>query len=131
MKNKPILLHISYIWGAVADGAMAIMMLFPEHYLRLTNSNMQSSQDFAYGLVNGAPLMIGWTVLLLWANRKPQERKHILAITLLVIFGYIAVEIHALQVGISSIQSTLPLFFMQGALTIMIIASLLHNRFEE
>ena len=38
-----------------------------------------------YGLINGAPLMIGWTILLLWADRKPMERKDTLLLTLPVV----------------------------------------------
>jgi len=39
----------------------------------------------------GAPLMAGWTVLLLWADRQPLERRGVLPITVLpVIAGLMA-----------------------------------------
>ena len=130
MKNKPILLRISYWWGAIADLLMGFLMVFPKFYLQFNNSNLQYSKEFAYGLLNGAPLMFGWTLLLIWADRKPQDRKHVIPMTMFVVLGYIAVEIHALLSGISTMQSTLPLFCMQGALLIMFTVSLIHNRFE-
>jgi hypothetical protein len=130
MKNKPILLRISFWWGAIADFVMGVLMVFPKYYLQFTNTNLQYNDSFAYGFLNGAPLMFGWTLLLIWADHKPQERKHILPITMFVVLGYIAVEIYAIHVGISTLQFTLPLFCMQGALLLMFAASLLHNRFE-
>ena len=131
MKNKPILLRISYWWGAVADLLMGVLMLFPKFYLQFTHSNLQYSREFAYGLLNGVPLMFGWTILLVWADHKPQERKHILPMTMFVVLGYITVEIQALLSGMSTLQSTVPLFFMQGALLVMFIVSMFHNRFTE
>jgi hypothetical protein len=130
MKNKTILLRISYWWGAIADFVMGLLMLFPKFYLQFTNSNLQYSPEFAYGLLNGAPLMFGWTILLIWADRKPQERKQIIQMTMFVVLGYIAVEVQALLSGINTIQSTIPLFCMQGALLLMFSFSLLHNRIE-
>ena len=35
--------------------------------------------ELRYGLRAGAPLMAGWTLLLLWADRRPVERKDVIA----------------------------------------------------
>ena len=48
----------------------------------------------------GASLMFGWTVLLLWADQKPLERKAVLLITLLpVVLGLALNEIIAVRAG--------------------------------
>jgi hypothetical protein len=53
----------------------------------------------------GAPLMLGWTVLLLWADRKPMERKSILLVTFLVVLGEVATEIFGVVTGFIAIPA--------------------------
>jgi hypothetical protein len=44
--------------------------------------------EFRYGMRYGAPLMAGWTVLLLWALGAPVARRDVLAITVVpVVIG--------------------------------------------
>ncbi len=123
MKNATLFLRIAYWWGIIADAVSAILMLFPNLFLRLMNFNLTPGRDFAFGLSYGAPLMIGWTILLVWADRQPVERKDILLLTLPVIIGYIAIEIYAIPTGLISVGSALPLLAMQTGLFLFIIFS--------
>jgi hypothetical protein len=41
----------------------------------------------------GAFLMLGWTILLLWAYRQPLERRYIALFTAVVITGFVLMEI--------------------------------------
>ena len=91
MKDTILFLRIAYWWGVIADAVSAILMLFPNLFLRVMNFNLAPGGDFAFGLSYGVPLMIGWTILLIWADRKPLERKGILLLTLQIIAGYIAI----------------------------------------
>ncbi len=116
MKNIILFLRIAYWWGAIADAISAVLMLFPGLFLRMMNFNLAPGRDFTFGLSYGVPLMIGWTILLIWADRKPLERKGILLLTLPVIAGYIAIELYAISTGITSLGSTLPLLAMQTGL---------------
>jgi hypothetical protein len=71
-------LHASYRIGAVIDLVAAIGMTVPRLYgptLRATGSFDRSRPEFGYALGTGAPLMWGWTGLLLWADRRPIERR--------------------------------------------------------
>lgn len=74
---KPILwLRISYWAGALVDAVAGLMMLLPALFSlinQLPGFVPDPSYRFMAGM--GAPLMFGWTVLLLWADRKPVERK--------------------------------------------------------
>jgi len=61
--------------------------------------------------------MLGWTVLLIWADRRPLERKGVLLITLLpVVVGYVILEIAAISTGISTFWRMFPNLVMQAML---------------
>jgi hypothetical protein len=65
----------------------------------------------------GAPLMAGWTVLLLWADRQPLERRGVLPITVLpVIAGLMANDAHAVGVERLSGRRVAPVRALQLAL---------------
>ena len=123
MKDTILFLRIAYWWGVIADAVSAILMLFPNLFLRVMNFNLAPGRDFAFGLSYGVPLMIGWTILLIWADRKPLERKGILLLTLPIIAGYIAIELYAVSAGITSLGSALPLLVMQTGLFVFIVFS--------
>jgi hypothetical protein len=117
MKKKILWLRISYWAGIIVDAGAAILMLFPRLFLRFMNVNVDPSPGFSYGLRYGAPLMIGWTVLLFWADRKPMERKDILPITLFpVVVGYIVFEIYSIVAGLATLGQTIPTLIMQAGL---------------
>lgn len=82
--NKAIRwLRISYWAGAIVDLLAFLEMLFPGALpAALGETGPEINMEFRLALAFGAPLMIGWTVLLLWADRKPMERRGVLAITL-------------------------------------------------
>ena len=76
-------LRISYWTGAIVDTLAFLEMLFPGGLqAALGQSGPHITMEFRLAQAFGAPLMIGWTVLLLWADRKPMERRGVLAITL-------------------------------------------------
>ena len=57
----------------------------------------------------GASLMFGWSLLLIWAYRKPVERKGILVITIFpVITGLMASGLYAVAAGIFPIARIVP-----------------------
>jgi drug/metabolite transporter (DMT)-like permease len=93
-------LTASYIAGAVADGVVGILMLIPDR---------MGETDFRVPRGLGASLMFGWTALLLWANRKPVERKGVLLLTIFpVITGLLASLVWAGASGRLSITRILP-----------------------
>ena len=84
-------LRISYIAGAVADGLIGVLMLLPVR---------MGETEFRYPMGLGASLMFGWTGLLLWASRRPLERKGVLLLTICpVISGLVASGIWAVAAG--------------------------------
>ena len=65
--------------------------------------------DYVFAMGIGASLMFGWTVLLLWADRKPVERKGILPITIFpVIVGIYASRLYGISSGFLSFANSIP-----------------------
>jgi hypothetical protein len=100
MDKRILLLRISYWVGAIADGLATFRMLFPR---------IVSGSEYRYALGLGASLMLGWTFLLIWADRKPMERKGVLLLTAFpVCTGLILAEIYAFTSGVITLNKMLP-----------------------
>ncbi len=79
--NYPVLsLRIAYWTGIVLDARAAFRMVFPQFD---PNADPAFVADVAYrfAMAFGAALMVGWTALLFWADRKPSERRFVLVLT--------------------------------------------------
>jgi hypothetical protein len=130
MKPGPVLwLRLSYWAGAVLDLAAGSMMLFPGLFARLNGpAACQPGLDYRYAMGMGAPLMFGWTVLLLWADRKPLERRGVLPVTVLVIAGLVADEIWGIAAGFVPFGELIPTFALQLLLTVLFLFSYFNAR---
>jgi hypothetical protein len=83
MNSKIRWLRISYWVGAILDGLWVIPMLFPKVGGALYGiKNFDPGGEYRYAMGIGASLMLGWTGLLLWADRKPLERRGVLLLTI-------------------------------------------------
>jgi hypothetical protein len=113
-------LRRSYRAGAFVDALAAIGMAYPRLYgptLRFDRRFRRTGPEFSYAMRTGAPLMAGWTVLLIWADPRPLERRGVLPITVLpVIAGLMANDAHAVRVGRLSGRSVAPVRALQLAL---------------
>jgi hypothetical protein len=115
MKNKIIWLRISYWVGAIADGIATLRMLFPK---------IAYGAEYRYALGLGASLMLGWTFLLVWADRKPLERKGVLLLTVFpVITGILLAEIYSVTKGLITFEKMLP----TGIFLVVLIALFLFS----
>jgi hypothetical protein len=128
MKNVVRWLRIAYWWGIIVDAAAAVLMLSPEMFKAFNGVDADLSADFGYGLRYGAPLMIGWTALLVWADRKPMARKDILPITLVVVAGYVVFEVYSIGAGYTTLGATIPTLVLQMAMSAVFIYSYLNAR---
>jgi hypothetical protein len=110
-------LRRSYRAGALVDAIAAIGMAHPKLYgptLRFEPRFRRSGPEFSYAMRTGAPLMAGWTVLLIWADWQPLERRGVLPITVLpVIVGLMANDAHAVRAGRLSGRSVAPVRGLQ------------------
>ena len=66
-------------------------MAAPRRYgptLRFARRFRRARPEFEYALAAGGPLLAGWTLLLLlWADRRPLERRGVLALTVMPVIG--------------------------------------------
>jgi len=65
-------LRTSYWVGAIADAVAAVSLLIPSR---------TGETEFRYAMGMAAALMLAWTVLLIWGDRKPVERRGVLLLT--------------------------------------------------
>jgi hypothetical protein len=130
MNRHPIQwLRISYWAGAVLDLISVFMMIFPALFaFNYQLSGFASTPAFRYAMGMGAPLMLAWTVLLVWADRKPLERRGILPITILVILGEVINELIGVQSRFISIQAASLTWFAQAVLIALMAFSYSNSR---
>lgn len=84
-----------YWLGIVADAVWAAALLFPSFFGFLTGQP-GFNPDFQVRVIMGigASLMTGWTFLLVWAVRKPIERRFVILLTAFpVVFGLFIVAL--------------------------------------
>lgn len=115
MNNQIRWLRISYWAGAIADGFAALRLLFAEMM-----PGASSDVGYNLGMKWGVALMLGWTLLLIWADRKPLERKGVLLLTIFpVITGLMATSIVTYIAGFVTIGSLVLNLVMLGSLIVL------------
>jgi len=92
-------LRTSYWAGAIADVLIGFLALMPAR---------MGETAFRYPMGLAASLMFAWAVLLLWADRKPVERRGVLPITVLVIFGLMITGIYSVAVDLFPVGRIIP-----------------------
>ena len=87
-KTRIFLIKLPYWLGIVADALWAVGLLYPPVFGLLTG-NPDFNPDIQMQLVMGigGSLMTGWTLLLVWAVRRPIERRVVILLTALVVLG--------------------------------------------
>jgi peptidoglycan/LPS O-acetylase OafA/YrhL len=119
------LLRRAFLLGAMTDALALIPMLVPSMARLLWGfSNPTGAYQFAMGY--GASLMLGWTMLLLWAHRRPIERRFVAALTVLVIYGLVLTEVVAVFSGHLEAWRMVPTWCLQGVLLVL-FASAYHH----
>ena len=113
-------LRTSYWAGAVADAVIGILILIP---------GRMGETEFRYPMGLAAALMFGWTILLVWADRKPTERKAILLITVFpVITGLLLSGIYAVATGLLPSNKIIPGLAVGVILIILMLYSYVNAR---
>jgi hypothetical protein len=123
-------LRISYWVGAIVDLLAAVGLLVPPiGSIVYGISSFDPGSDYQYAAGVAASLMLGWTVLLLWADRRPLERRGVLMLTVCpVLVGLIASGVLAVRAGFVSIVAMVPTWVLQLALCALFLFSYLRSR---
>lgn len=114
-------LRISYWVGAIFDAFVIIPMLSPQvASVAFGIPNFNPGNDYGYAMRVGASLMLGWVCLLIWADRKPVERKGVLLLTIIpVLVSLIYSGLYAVTTNLIAARSMSPTWIMQGVLVLL------------
>ena len=120
--EKLFFIKIVYWLGIAADALWAVGFLSPQVFGMLIG-NTEFNPDLQLRLMMGVAgtLMTGWTLLLLWAIRKPIERRFVILLTAFpVIFGLFIVALigvlngNAFEIWVLVKTSLLFIFMIYG-----------------
>jgi hypothetical protein len=119
-QSKILWLRVSYWSGAIADGIIAIRTMIPE---------IMGETEFRYAMGIATTLIIGWTCLLIWADRKPVERKGVLLLTIFpVIGGLLMTATYAVATDIFPYERMVPLWIAGVGLIVLMSFSYFNAR---
>ena len=116
--NKVTWLRASYWAGAVADVLIGVLTLIPAR---------MGETEFRYPMGLAAAAMFCWAGLLVWADRKPVERKGVLLPTIAVVVGLLASGAYAVASGIFPLQRIIPTTLLGIALIALFSFSYLNS----
>jgi hypothetical protein len=109
------LLRTAFLAGAVSDALALVPMLWPP-MARLLWGFDADDGAYRFAMGYGASLMAAWTLLLLWAWRRPIERAFVAALTVFVIYGLVATEVVAVASGAMPAWRMAPTWALQAGL---------------
>lgn len=129
MEGSTKWLRISYWVGAIADALAAMAMLEQAVLARPSPlSGYVPEIPYRYAMALAGSLMLGWTALLIWADRRPYERRGVLVITIPVVFGLASSGLFAVAYGFIPFGRMVPLFVFQALLILVFAVSSLSSK---
>ena len=126
MSNHARTLRVAYLVGAATDALAIVPLVFPSVAAFVWGME-DTSPSFRFAAASSAALMLGWTVLLLWASRRPVERRAVAAFTILVIVGLVLAEVFAVMASVVSPVRMAPTWALQLLLVALFSAGLLRS----
>jgi len=112
MNNQIKWLKIAFLAGIITDALALVPMLYPP-MAKLIWGFDKFSDNYFFAMRYGASLMTGWTLVLIWAYKKPLERRFIAVLTIIVIIGLVVTEIFAIANGSININKMIPTWILQ------------------
>lgn len=121
-------LQIAYWLGAGVDLVVGLVMVFPALGCRAAGLVcLPDSPSFRFAMGIAGALMIGWSVLLLWADQDPLNRKGILLITVFpVMVGFAGAIGFALMKNLIPVRNACVIWAFQIVLSTFFIGSYLN-----
>jgi hypothetical protein len=117
-KRVLIWLKTALIFGIIVDGAAVFPMVIPRVAKAFWGfEEFTGVYYFAMGM--GASLMLGWTLLLIWAYQKPLERRGVLLLTGVVVLGIITAQIALISLGYLPVGRFVVSFVLQAVALIL------------
>jgi hypothetical protein len=114
--TRILLLRIAYWIGIILDTVAFVQMAFPEIGKRMLNVTMELGPEYIFAINLGAGLMLAWTLLLFWADRKPLERRMIIPLTMIIIAWNTCTMIYGVSTQLIPRESMLPQIIISSVL---------------
>jgi hypothetical protein len=102
--------------GAGLDALAFLQMALPGLGRAMLGVRAPITAEYVFAIELGAGLMLAWTILLVWTQRKPLERWALLPMTMLIIAWNLASLWKGMAAGILPASSAAPQFILAGAL---------------
>ena len=115
MPNQERLLRAAFLTGAITD-ALALLPLLIPALAKLLWGFSDPSGEYRFAMGYAASLMLGWTALLIWAYRRPLERRVVAALTFPVVCGLVLTEIVGILSGYLAFWRFMPTLCLQAVL---------------
>jgi len=112
MNNKIRWLKAAFLAGIITDALALVPILYPPMAKFMWGFD-KFSDNYFFAMGYSASLMAGWTLVLIWAYKRPLERRFIAFLTILVIIGLIATEIFAVVNGSIDINKMISTWILQ------------------
>jgi drug/metabolite transporter (DMT)-like permease len=119
VRSNVVWLRASYWAGAVADVGIGVLTLIPSR---------MGETEFRYPMGLAAAVMFAWALLLIWADRRPLERRGVLLPTVFVILGLLSAGLFAVASGIFPITRIIPTSILGAALIALMGFSYMNGR---
>lgn len=93
--RRMLFIKLAYWLGILADGLWALGLFFPQIFgMMIGRPEFHPDLQTRYIMAMGGTLMTGWTLLLLWAVRKPLERRFVSLLTAFpVVLGMLMISL--------------------------------------
>jgi hypothetical protein len=128
--KKGRLLKKAFLLGAATD-AVAVVPMLSEAWAKRLWGFEDFDGKYRYAMRFGAALMTGWTFLLLWAARRPVERRAVAPLTMVVVTGLAATEMLAVADGEMDVGKAAQSWALQTVLATLFIAGFIRARRDE
>ena len=109
------MLRIAYWIGIVLDALAFVQMAIPRLGLKMLKSTIAVEPAYVFSIELGAGLMLAWTLLLFWADRKPLERRGVIPLTMIVIAWNLAAMLYGVREGLVPAGTMLPQIVVASA----------------
>jgi len=126
-RNKIRWLRIAYWSGAVLDLVAFFQMMFPSFMAKAMKVRFTVTPEYEMAMQFGASLMLAWTVLLVWADRKPVERRGILLITLIIIVMNFITFLQSANIGLLPVQTLVPQLILIFGIFVLYVFAWLYS----
>lgn len=127
---KPVtLLRIAYWYGAIVDAVSIPPMLSPRLASAMLGiEGFDPPVEYRYAMYVAAALMAGWTALLLWADRRPMERRGVLMLTVFpVVAGMLCASTYAGSTGFVGWARLTPMYVAPAVVVVLYLAAYVHT----